>query len=302
MRKILLILLAGVLTAQPIAAAKPKPYPPLNPWNVDYADDSCALRRAFGDADSRVLLEIRQFQPGDYLTMTVASKIFRSAASTNNRFIPDLKAHKLNIHVRFVPDLKPHEVSSMIPLEYPSGLVGFVWSDRFTPKSNSDDRMAIIAVDQKYQGARESEIQGIELSGITPPVLLVTGEMHQPMEAMRKCLDELLTHWGIDAASQHTLTRAATPLDQGQWVSIIQAEYPSAMLNQSKSGIVRVRMIVGPDGRAQSCHIQVPSQDSSFEKTACAGMIKASRFTPALDAAGKSTTSYFTASIIYKVN
>ena len=300
MRKILLILLAGVMTAQSVAAAKPEPYTPLNPWNVDYADDSCALRRAFGDTDSKVLLEIRQFQPGDYLTMTVASKIFRSASSTNNQFIPDLKTHRLNI--RFVPDLKPHEVPNMIPLEYPSGLVGFVWGDRLMPKTNSDDRMAIISVDEKYRGTRESEIQGIELSGISPSVLLTTGEMHRPMEAMRKCLDELLTHWGIDAASQHTLTRAAAPLDQGHWASIIQAEYPSAMLNQMKGGIVRVRMIVGPDGRAQSCHIQVPSQDDSFEKTACAGMMKASRFTPALDAAGKPTTSYFTASIFYRVN
>ena len=291
MRKFLttILLAVAVVTSQPVEAAKPpEAYAASTPWNLDYSDDSCALRRTFVHTDKMVLFELRQFQPGDYFTMIVASKHFPSGSSPK---------------IRFVPEPKPHEVKSGVPLIYPNGLVGFVWSDSFMPMTKVDSLITSVAEDDKLREARETAIQRIELSGsISPPIILTVGKMNRPMDGMRKCMDELLTHWGIDATTQRTLTRTAKPLSQGRWASIIQAEYPSAMLNQMKGGIVRVRMIVGPDGRAQSCHIQVPSQDPSFEKTACAGMMKASRFEPALDAAGKPTVSYFATTIIYRVN
>lgn len=274
-----------------LAAAAPaaQSYDPSSPWNVDYADDSCALRRSFSYANRSLIFEARQFQPGDRLAVTVVSK----------QFSQDLPSPK----IRFSPDSKPHEVKSSYSLQYPSGASGFVWNDSFMPIVMGVDGVGSINVTDEFRDAREFAIQGIELSGsLRPPILIATGEMHSPMKAMRKCMDELLTHWGLDAPTQRELTQTASPLDQRQWAKIIQAEYPSAMLNQMKGGIVRIRMIVGPNGKGQSCHIQVPSQDPSFEKSACNGMMKASQFRPALDAAGKPVTSYYTTSIIYIVN
>ncbi|HYD05839.1 MAG TPA: TonB family protein, partial [Reyranella sp.] len=127
-------------------------------------------------------------------------------------------------------------------------------------------------------------------------------EMHKPMEVMRACLDELLTHWGIDAAAQRTLTRKVKPLEQMEWAKDLQSAYPSNMLRKGQSGIVRVRLIVGPTGKPQTCHIQVPSDDPSFEQTACSRLMRSARFEPALDASGKAITSYYVTSILYLIN
>lgn len=279
----------ALLAAQSVSAApKLQTFNPSSPPNIDYSDDSCAFRREFSDGSKKLALELRQFAPGDTFYAIAASKSF------------EWGAHPLK--VRFLPDEKPHEASSPSALHYPNGLTGFSWSDSFMSRDSMADKRALIGAIPD-RSTREKAIQGLELSaGLLHPVIIMTGEMHLPMEALRTCMDELLTHWGIDAVAQRTLSRRAEARDQQQWAKIIQDNYPGKMLVNFVSGIVRVRVMVGPDGRPTSCHIQVPSQDLSFEKTACAGLMKASRFNPALDAGGKPIASYYVTSVFYKVN
>lgn len=271
-------------TAEPAKASQT--FNPITPWNIHYDDDSCALRRGFGAGTRKVVFELRHFAPGESFTATVAAKFINAGQST--------------LKVRFVPDAEAFEVESAHSLRYSDGMEGVVWGSSF--------RTPLIAFDVRApwpkaeRDARESAIRGVEISGrISPSITLVTGEMHKPMTAMRGCLDELLTHWGLDATAQKTLSRGVRPVGQGAWAKIIQDNYPGDMIRQLKGGIVRLRLIVDVDGRAKSCHIQIPSQDPSFERAACAGMIKAARFEPALDATGKPIVSYFTSSVIYAI-
>ena len=282
-------LVFAITASQSVSAAtKVQTFTPSKSWNVDYADDSCALRREFTSGDDKVLFELRQFSPGNLFSATAASTAFRQGS------------HPLT--VRFLPDTKAHDASGSSSLQYPNGLFGFSWLDSFVPMEKGSDKLQVIGSIPDRM-AREKAIEGIELSaGLTRTVTIATGEMHQPMQAMRKCMDELLTHWGIDAAAQRTLSRPVKAKDQQQWAKIIQAAYPGKMLFREMNGIVRVRVMVGTDGLPTSCHLQVPSQDKSFETTACAGLMKASRFEPALDAAGNPVASYFVTSIFYVVS
>ena len=270
------------------AAPMVQTFSPSSPINVDYADDSCALRREFMSGEDKVLLELRQFAPGDTFYATAASTSFR----------PGLRP----LRVRFLPDAMSHVAAASNALNYPNRLFGYSWTDSFIPVEEASDKLQVIgSIPDRI--AREKAIQGIELSeGLRRPIVLATGEMKRPMDVMRKCMDELLTHWGIDAVAHGTLSRRAMAKDQQKWAQVIQNRYPDEMLRQSKGGIVRVRIMVGIDGQPTSCHMQVRSQDPSFETTACAGIMKAARFEPALDAGGKPIASYFVTSIFYKVN
>lgn len=278
-----------------IAAKAPQVLDPSTPWNLDYADDSCALRREFGPADKRVVLELRQFAPDDSFEATLASKAFTTRDST--------------MKVQFVPQDAPRTIGRPLILTYPGGISALRWNDSLFQNDKSEDVGENATVQsQRPRGnaaykAREASIRALEISGaLTMPIVLQIGEMHQAMAGMRTCIDELMTHWGIDAVAQKTLTRRARPVGQVQWAKLIQANYPRTLLEAGKSGRVGVRMIVGADGKPISCHIQSVVQDVIFGQTACSGMMKAARFEPALDAAGKPIASYFLTRVIYKIN
>ena len=278
-----------------MAAKAPEVFAPSTPWNVHYADESCVLRRNFGTPDRKVFLELRQFAPGESFDVTVASKVFAVREGPAK--------------VRFVPEEKPRTISRPILLVFPGDLSAVRWSDSLFHDDQPEGKAGEVAgqarqwrSDAAYK-AREGAVRGMEIGRVlAKPIVLQTGEMHQPMIGMRTCLDKLVTYWGIDAAAQRTLSRPARPVGLANWARVIQANYPHAMLQAGKSGRVRVRLIVGIDGKPTSCHIQSVVQDISFGQTACSGMMKVARFEPALDAAGKPIASYFQTVLVYTVS
>jgi hypothetical protein len=63
---------------------------PASDWVMDYAADSCALRRAFEADGQRALLEMRQFGPGETFQVTVGSDtLSRTSRKPRVRFEPD---------------------------------------------------------------------------------------------------------------------------------------------------------------------------------------------------------------------
>ncbi len=204
------------------------------------------------------------------------------------------------VKVRFAPNGQLRLVPGMSRMTFQNGMVGVTWLESFLPLPLKP-QVSALRISQR--DASEKAVTGVELAGgIRPTIFLATGEMHTPMNAMRKCTDELVTHWGIDAAAQRTLLKEVKPLDQMKWAQVLQASYPTEMVAQSKSGIVRVRLMVGPDGRATSCHIQIPSQDPSFEEVTCKKLMKFSKFEPALDADGKPIASYFVTKVAFSTH
>ena len=260
---------------------------PTSPWNIDYADDSCALKREFGAPADRALLELRQFAPGASFSVLVA----RAERSFRQR--PP--------QVRFLPATKPRSIENALHFSNGAGMKAVKWYDSFVPTEPTSADAAVVA-EADYR-VWEGAVSGLEVAGtFAPAVVLETGEMHKPMQAMRACLDELLTHWGVDVAAHRSLSRRVAPKGQAAWALEIQEAYPREMLLQERSGEVRVRMMVGADGKPTGCRVQIPSQDPSFEETACRKMMEAARFEPALDAAGNPIASYFLTRIIYRVN
>jgi TonB family protein len=115
--------------------------------------------------------------------------------------------------------------------------------------------------------------------------------MDKPMDAMRVCLDELITHWGIDAAANRTLTRRAVPKsDPRHWLT--PDDFPAQMMREQKSGVVNFRLMIDPDGTPTKCVVQTPG-GSAFDETTCNVLKRRARFAPALDASGRPIASFY---------
>lgn len=82
MVKAVLSLLVVAVLAQPVAARSMTVLAPSSQWQVDYAEESCALQRMFGQEGEQVALEIRDFGRGSgRQQIIVASKDFTVSSS-----------------------------------------------------------------------------------------------------------------------------------------------------------------------------------------------------------------------------
>ena len=134
-----------------------------------------------------------------------------------------------------------------------------------------------------------------------PTLTLGTGRMRAPMEAMRACLHDLVTRWGLDATAQDTLSRKATPIDQIGWARQTMEHYPTDMLRVGKSARLPIRLLVGTDGKPTACVALEGFAEPSFERAACTSAMRYARFESALDANGQPVASYFVTTIVYTV-
>jgi hypothetical protein len=195
---------------------------PSSAWVLDYAADSCALRREFGGPDTPVVIELRQYAPDrvDFQVLAVSSHFGLKSRSTVR-----------NLAVRYLPDAEPSPTGLAFNMQPSNGMNGITFTSTLFPAqwlSTSTDRLT--AADRT---ARESEVVAIELvNAFREDVVLTTGSLRAPMDAMRGCLDELLTHWGIDVEAHRQLASPVLPLQMDDWARSVYDVYPSRMVQR----------------------------------------------------------------------
>lgn len=77
------VMFATVLAGHPlgpegVAQAKTVDLAPITPWNVDYGEKICTLRRGFGHNDRPSVIIINRFGPTDRFQLTIVSDEFKS--------------------------------------------------------------------------------------------------------------------------------------------------------------------------------------------------------------------------------
>lgn len=293
---ILVSLLGLAAIAQPSAAqTEVDQLSPNVNWILDYAEDSCALRRTFGAEGQIVFLELRQYSPGQSLQMLVTSADYsRRIRRLAITFAPDSEADT---------DHDPAEVANG---EWGTGFLTTVSlrtaGERELDSALSSEHSVDLAWSDEARNAREAEIAGIMISGaFREPIYLQTGSLHPAMNAMRTCLDELLTHWGIDVEAHRNLLRPVRPLDMDRWSRELITRYPHNLLRQGEQAYVRIRLNVTPEGRASDCNVQTRLNNEEFDTLACELMLEHARFEPALDRNGDPIASYWLTSVIYRI-
>jgi hypothetical protein len=261
---------------------------PTSEWVVDYAEDNCALQRSFAAGGDTATLTLRAFSPGDSYEATIVSDTFpRTRRAPRIRYRSDESWYEPWAPPNFVKaDARP----------------GVIFSDSLRPAALKPRDSVWPTWADADRDARERAVTEFAIANDSGRELaLQTGAMHRPMEALRACLRELVTHWGLDSAVQETLSRKVTPVRQADWARRVLNAYPVAMLRAGKSGRVPIRVIVGTDGKTVSCIAYEGFADPAFGQAACSSMMRHSRFEPALDAAGQPVVSYWVTTIVYQV-
>jgi hypothetical protein len=284
------------LIASPIHAEDAPGLTPSSAWTLDYDDDSCALRRVFGEGEDQAYLEIRRFEPGPGLQTIIGSK--RMSAR-----------HPVQFRYRFSGNAEWQEVRGGNTVALNSGFRSGVLFDPILIGSPAPEQLEDPlqrAADVKPVDLRAWELQvaaritGITLRGAFPKELtLQLGRLDAPIAALNECIDDLITHWNIDVEAHKTLTRRATPINLTQVGRLI--DYPPEMLTQNLQGLVNIRLGVDDTGRIIGCHIQMPLSDPVFEETSCTKLQRALDFEPAFDKDGKPIASYWTTKVRFQL-
>jgi hypothetical protein len=120
------------------------------------------------------------------------------------------------------------------------------------------------------------------------------------MESLDKCIDELLTHWGIDVEKHKNLKRSPVPAQNpGRW--IYSSDYPMDMLQIGQPALVEFRLSVSEDGKPTACHIQATTRPKEFDDAVCKSLLRRAAFEPALDSEGKPIASYWRSRVRFQI-
>lgn len=276
--------------AHPAAARDPFMLEPSSPWEIDYAADSCALRRTFGEGQQQTQLEMRRFAPGLSLQTTVASKIRMTTRS---------------IRFRFGDEGEWTNLENPLFAELDDDLGGvIIRHSLFEPPLDEDaepEEWRQFYIDNDVPAMEAAAAASLEnltvMRAFKDDLTLRTGSLKAPIVALNQCIDDLMTHWGIDVEAHKTLTRSAHPVDSAWAAGMVR--YPPKMILQRAPGLVNVRLAIDETGRATECHIQMTLSDPEFEESSCADIQRTFEFEPALDKDGKPMKSYYVTTVMF---
>ena len=244
-------------------------------WVVDYADDHCSLIRRFGPSDAPVLFRMRQFGPDQYAEFTIMGEDL------------DFELDE-PVDARFVPTVLLRTNDRAYKIRFPNG-DGILFDASFHIRdANGDGDSKQDSPSDAERKAAAAAIKQFELRGVLKePIALSTGAMDEPISALRMCIDDLYRSWGVDLAALEGASRRARAIDKERWARKLLFSYPESALLRGLSGSVPLTLVINEEGRVEHCIAQLPYKDETLEEAACRGMIRYSRFDPALDSSGQ---------------
>ena len=254
---------------------------------LDYADDSCALRRTFGPEDEPTWLEIRQYSPRQNYRLTVAS------AQYDRRRRQDPVG-------TFLPGGEEFRDRMAAFGEYGEGMDGVVWHQPIVSRGDFLDAEGLFD-DKTYREAelqRREVVNSLQLGGVFNDVLILqTGKLSVPLAALDDCNADLMRHLGVVPFDE--LAIQPEPVDLMDWGSKLMHSYPTAMLRSGIEGQIVLRLIVEAAGRPSACLVQEPVVDAEYEDFVCGELLTKGRFNPGRNAEGDPIRSMHSLTIVY---
>jgi outer membrane biosynthesis protein TonB len=116
------------------------------------------------------------------------------------------------------------------------------------------------------------------------------------MDAMRKCLGNLVTSWGLNPTEQADLIDPPAPKGSpATWVT--SADYPSEMLRRRQQAYVHFRLLIDEKGVPTNCVVQSIIGQSEAGKLICEAVQKRAKFEPARNALKQPVASYYVGAV-----
>lgn len=249
---------------------------PFTPWNVDYGDRICTLRRGFGSKEKPSLIIMDRFGPTDSFQLTVVSEEFKSFQ----------QGQPLTLTFG---EQEPRRITSVVPGKTTTKTAALFFANTSLSQTigEEDDEWR-----PQVTNATEAAVKTITISYFGNQRVFATGPLDKAFAALRTCTDNLVTGWGLDPNQQSTLSAYVKPLTKPtRWVS--PSDYPQAMANMGKQALVNFRLSVSAQGLPTACEVQSSYNDKKFDEVTCAALMRRARFSPALDAKGQPVPSFY---------
>lgn len=275
-------------------AAEPVVLEPSGPWRLDYAEQKCRLARMFGEGENRHALFFEQSGPSAEFGFTAAGpgfKRFRASRDVKLQFGDRQEPRETEPFLGELSGIGTAVIYSALTLEH----------DPDNPRDDSVVEEKLLTSLPEPEMSTASQADLVRLSQGKRSVEIRTGNLEAPMKALVTCTHDLVDHWGLDVEKHKTLTRMPYWLNVDSVARRIQKKYPSSALRIGEQGIMRLRVIVEKDGSVSECMIENATEVEALESPACQDMRKA-QFDPALDANGEPMRSFYTTSIVYRIN
>lgn len=275
MMKAAMIAILGML-ALPGGANAQEPAPPLAPvgkWNVEYAEDMCALSHRYGEGDAALTLGFRPWPMGDQMEIVLITGDSSSTASREGKATLSLS---------------------------PSGkeVAGYYSSLRM---SKEKLRVTTMTIKQEvFAELGSATAISIAFSRDLRVYVMQPPTIKAAQAALEKCDDGLLRKWGVDPAEK---TMVATPPQAfpGATDWITYGDYPAGARQQRQQGTVMILWTIGVDGRVTDCLPVITSGTASLDQAACNAIIRRGRFEPALDKDGKPMISHYARKVVWRL-
>lgn len=289
----MLLILPFASAAEALADKEPLRLKPTSKWTVDYSEERCTLVRQFGEGDETSLVYFRRYSPDEAFKLTIAGKPFERGKdyySANIQFGPNEQIQEREYLPGTLPSDKP--LPSLV-FSGPIRLEGPRLAADARKSASPGAQTESPAAQQPIDEARRAAITYLMVSKpLRRPVILETGPMAKPMAALSQCVDELLTHWGIDLEKHKSLRQTVEPVGSpGNWLR--SEDYPIEMLSEGQPGLIDFRLNIDEKGGVTSCHIQSTTRPKEFDNAVCKVLVRRAKFTPALDANGQPLASYW---------
>ena len=270
---------------------------PSSKWIVNYSDDSCRLLRQFGSDEDKIFLVMDRFGPNDGLNLIFAGSPFKYDGSIRS------------MTVQFGSEEQPQTISFFAG-DFGKGVPAIIQrgSTGLGPQSDTGDRnSASIGAPgaekpKLFGAARYAAVTYILVSKpLRQPVRFETGAMLKPFAALSKCIDTLVSSWGVDAEKHKSMTKYAEPIGSPRsW--ILSQDYPKVALSAGGQAVVHVRLNIDDTGKVDGCHIQQSTRGEKFDQAVCRALLKRAKFKPALDLEGKPMASYWRNTVTFSID
>jgi protein TonB len=136
--------------------------------------------------------------------------------------------------------------------------------------------------------------------GRAPPTLLTLG----PLSPLPPVDGDERARLGDGPEPRPTPTFAALgakPLgDIGGWIT--PRDYPAPALREGWSGVTRLHLLIGSDGRVNGCTVTASSGHDALDAVACEKVSLRARFSPARDGSGTSRAGTYDSAIHWQIN
>ncbi len=276
---------------QPAQAQQVKSFSLSGQWAVDFAEERCTLQGTFSDGSKDLQLIVQSYGDTDQYRATIVNAqlprnggVFRDTRYALN---PDTQPRGTTMAFRGAVNGKP---AISFPLVFGPELPATLTQPSYPPAERQNAMQAWRASLPDYQ-RQLRELTLFVSAG--RQVRLNTGPLSPVLDVMRSCVRDLQQRWGLDPATEDQLSQRAHPDDE-TWQRI-RDSYP---FGGHENAFAPVRFMVGADGIATACVVQLPGLPEEFIAAICSR--KPARFQPARDAAGQPIASIYRTDIVFQ--